>query len=168
MRTNHLAEASSIMPHRILEIIPTLDRCGAEKQLVLMAAGLPRDEFEVHVCALTRGGPLEADLAAAGIPVAVLHKRWKLDPAALGRLKRHIRQLQPTLIHTWLFAANAYGRAAGLACGVKHLVACERCVDPWKTWVELSIDRYLARRSGNGPRRSPRSSRSSRSRRPPS
>jgi hypothetical protein len=36
------------MPHRILEIIPTLDRSGAEKQLLLLAANLPRDEFEVH------------------------------------------------------------------------------------------------------------------------
>ena len=31
---------------RILHIIPTLDRSGAEKQLTLLAAGLPRDEFE--------------------------------------------------------------------------------------------------------------------------
>ena len=36
---------------RILHIIPTLDRSGAEKQLTLLAAGLPRDEFDVHVCA---------------------------------------------------------------------------------------------------------------------
>jgi hypothetical protein len=85
MRTDHVAEASSIMPHRILEIIPTLDRSGAEKQLSLLAAGLPRDEFEVHVCALTRGGPLEADLASAGVPTTVIGKRWKLDPAAFAR-----------------------------------------------------------------------------------
>ena len=37
------------MPTRILQVIPSLDRGGAEKQLLLLAAGLPRDEFEVHV-----------------------------------------------------------------------------------------------------------------------
>ena len=47
---------------RILQIIPTLDRGGAEKQMSLLATGLPRDEFDVHVCALTRGGPLSAEL----------------------------------------------------------------------------------------------------------
>ena len=132
---------------RILQIIPTLDRCGAEKQLVLLASGLPRDEFDVHVCALTRTGPLAADLQQAGIPVTVVGKRWKIDLGAFGRLRRLVAQLRPELIQTWLFAANAYGRAAGIACGVKRLVACERCVDPWKSRLQLSIDRYLARRS---------------------
>jgi glycosyltransferase involved in cell wall biosynthesis len=51
---------------RILEIIPTLDRAGAEKQLTLLAAGLPADEFEVHVCALTRGGPLTGGSGEGG------------------------------------------------------------------------------------------------------
>jgi len=41
---------------RILEIIPSLDRAGAEKQMTLLVRGLPGDEFDVHVCALTRGG----------------------------------------------------------------------------------------------------------------
>ena len=44
-------EPGETMTKRILEIIPTLDRAGAEKQLCLLAAGLPRDEFDVHVCA---------------------------------------------------------------------------------------------------------------------
>jgi glycosyltransferase involved in cell wall biosynthesis len=133
--------------HRILHIIPTLDPHGAEKQLTLLATGLPRDRFEIHVCAHTRGGPYEATLQKAGIPVTVIGKRWKLDPAAFWRLKRHIAALKPDLVHTWLFAANSYGRAAALAAGVKHIIGAERCVDPWKTWHELAIDRYLARRS---------------------
>jgi glycosyltransferase involved in cell wall biosynthesis len=135
------------MTKRILEIIPTLDRSGAEKQLTLLARGLPGDEFDVHVCALTRGGPLEADLHQAGIPLEIVGKRRKIDPRAFFRLRRLIARLRPDLVHTWLFAANAYGRAAALTCGVKRLVAGERCVDPWKTRLELGIDRFLARRS---------------------
>ena len=133
------------MKKRILQIIPTLDRAGAEKQLTTLARGLPRDEFDVHVCALTRGGPLEADLHSAGIPTTVIGKRWRLDPRAFWRLRRHVEGLRPELIHTWIFAANSYGRAAGIACGVKCLVASERCVDPWKGWLELAVDRRLAR-----------------------
>ena len=52
---------------RILHMIPTLDRSGrGEADVALLAAGLPRDEFDVHVCALTRGGPLAEDLARPG------------------------------------------------------------------------------------------------------
>lgn len=132
---------------RILQIIPTLDRAGAEKQLTLLAAGLPTDEFDVHVCVLTRTGPLADDLEKAGIPTTLIGKRWKIDPQAFVRLKRFVADWRPDLIHSWLFAANAYGRAAGLWCRVKCLVAGERCVDPWKGGRDLAIDRYLARRT---------------------
>lgn len=132
---------------RILHIIPTLDRSGAEKQLSLLATRLLRDEFDVHVCVLTRSGPFEQDLRQAGVPVTLIGKPHKLDPAAFWRLKRHIASLRPDLVHTWLFAANSYGRAAALAAGVRRIVAGERCVDPWKSWHELAIDRWLARRT---------------------
>ena len=132
---------------RILHIIPTLDRAGAEKQLTLLASGLPRDEFDVHVCVLTRDGPLHEELDRAGVPVTVIGKRWRLDPRAFWTLKRYIRRLRPDLVQTWLFAANAYGRAAALACGVKHVIASERCVDPWKNLWQFAIDRHLARRT---------------------
>lgn len=133
--------------HRILQIIPTLDRSGAEKQMTLLAAGLPRGEFEVHVAALTRGGPLQAELAAAAIPTTVIGKRWKIDPAAYLRLERHVAALRPVLVHTWLFAGNCYGRVAAIRAGVPHIVAAERCVDRWKSWHEFAIDRLLEKRT---------------------
>jgi len=132
------------MTKKILQIIPTLDRSGAEKQMTLLVRGLPCEEFEVHVAVLTRGGPMLAELESAAVPVTILGKRWKFDPHAFWRLFRLVRGLKPDLIHTWLFAANTYGRAAGVLAGVKCLVAGERCVDPWKTW-ELWFDRCLAR-----------------------
>jgi glycosyltransferase involved in cell wall biosynthesis len=132
---------------RILHIIPTLDRSGAEKQLTLLAAGLSRDEFDVHVCAITQGGPLEADLARAQIPTTVIGKMWKFDPAAWWRLRRHIARLRPALVQTWMFTANAYGRSAAMSAGVPKIVASERCVDSWKGEGQLAIDRYLAKRT---------------------
>lgn len=135
------------MPHRILHIIPTLDRSGAEKQLVMLARGLPRERFDVQVCVLTRSGPLGEDLDQAGIPWTLIGKRWKADPLAYFRLKRHIQDARPDLVQTWLFAANSFGRAAALAARVKRIVASERSVDPWKSWWQLAIDRRLARRT---------------------
>ena len=133
------------MPHRILQIIPTLDRAGAEQQMSLLAMGLPRDEFEVHVCVLTRSGPWHDALQEAGLPVTVIGKSRRFDPLAFWRLAQQIRYFQPDLVHTWIFAANSYGRAAARWCGVPHLVAGERCVDPWKRWHQLWIDRQLSR-----------------------
>jgi len=132
---------------RLLHIIPTLVRGGAEKQLALLAGGLAQRGQDVHVAVLTHTGPLEADLRKAGVPLTMIDKRWKLDPGAYWRLRKLIRSLRPEIVHTWLFAANAYGRQAAIAAGVKHIVAGERCVDRWKGTIQLSIDRVLARRT---------------------
>ena len=135
------------MALRVLQIIPTLDRGGAEKQLAMLATGLPRDQFEVHVALLTRSGPYLELLQQHDIPIFEVNKSWKVDPFAYARLKAHIRRLNPDIVHTWLFAANSYGRQAAFRAGVKRVVAGERCVDPWKGPCELAIDRYLAKRT---------------------
>lgn len=129
---------------RILHIIPTFERAGAEKLLSLLARGLPRERFDVHVCALERGGPLRAEFHEAGIPTAVIGKRWRADALAYARLLRHVRRLEPDLIHTWLYDAGVYGRAAARAVGVKHLVAGVYCVDRWKSTWQWTVDRRLA------------------------
>jgi len=63
--------------------------------------------------------------------------------------------LQPQILHTWLFAANAYGRlCAGVIPNAK-IVVSERCVDSWKSGWQLWLDRRLIARTdrliGNSP-----------------
>jgi len=130
---------------RVVHIVPTLDPSGAEKQLALLAANTPKDRFDVRVIALTRGGPYERDLADAGVPVHVIGKKVKGDPFALWRLVRLLRELQPTIVQTWLFAGNSYGRFAARMAKTPIVVASERCVDSWKSNLQLRIDRWLMR-----------------------
>ncbi|MCO8123587.1 glycosyltransferase [Stieleria sp. TO1_6] len=132
---------------RLALIIPTMDQGGAEKQLALLAENLPREEFDVHVYLLTRDGPRSESLRRSGIPVTVIGKPFKADPTALLRMKQALQQFQPDIVHTWLFAANSFGRAAALMAKVPIVIGSERCVDPWKRWYHFSIDRFLARRS---------------------
>ncbi|MCC6511828.1 MAG: glycosyltransferase [Pirellulaceae bacterium] len=127
----------------MVHIIPTLDQGGAEKQLCLLCAHLDRAQFETQVIVLTHSGPREPALRAAGIPVHHIHKRAKFDPYAYWRLKAKLIELRPDIVHTWLFAANAYGRAAAKAAKVPVIVAGERSVDPWKGWWQIAIDRWL-------------------------
>lgn len=132
---------------RILQIIPTLVRGGAEKQMSLLATRLPRDQFDVHVCLLTSDGPYRELLESEDIPLHFINKKRKFDIGAYNRLKKCIQSIQPDLVHTWIFAANSYGRYAAIQSSVPRIVGGERCVDPWKRWHELSIDRYLAKRT---------------------
>ncbi len=127
-------------------LIPTLVQSGAEKQLVLLATGLPRAEFDIHVTCLTSGGPYEATLRDAGIPVTIIGKRFQFDPLAFFRLRKHLRQRQPDILHTWLFAAHSYGRLALPRGTNTRVIVSERCVDSWKSW-QLQIDRRLVSRT---------------------
>ena len=130
---------------KVLQLIPTLDRAGAEKQMVLLARGLPRARFRVEVAALTRLGPLRVELEEAGIPITALGKRFKLDPLALTRLVQFLKAGQFDVVQTWIFAANTYGRIAARLARVPIVVTTEMAVDLWKGKTERSIDRRLAR-----------------------
>lgn len=139
---------------RIAFAIPTLDRSGAEKQLALLAAHLPRDEFEPHVITLNRGGPYEELLAERGIPVTVLGKHWRFDPVTWWRLRRALKGLSPDIVHSWLFAANTYVRLTARRRSPEtspslrpRIVVSERCVDSWKSGWQLALDRRLISRT---------------------
>jgi glycosyltransferase involved in cell wall biosynthesis len=132
---------------RIAYIIPTLDRSGAEKQLTLLATRIGQFGFEPHVITLTRSGPYEADLTAAGVPVTNIGKRGKFNPFAWRRLRQTLQRLQPQIVHTWLFAANAYGRLALTESMKARCVVSERCVDSWKAGWQLWLDRKLIPRT---------------------
>lgn len=131
---------------KILLVIPTLDSSGAEKQFSLLATGLPRDKFDVQTVALTRGGPYAAMLKEHDIPLTILNKRFKLDPFVLYRLRKIIQQQQPDIIHSWLFAANAYTRlvtqkTSDTKKNAAKMIVSERCVDTWKSGWQLKLDR---------------------------
>jgi len=132
---------------KALLLIPTLDRSGAEQQFTLLASHLPAQGVDVRVVALTRGGPYAADLAAHQIPVTVVGKRFKLDFRALTKLRHLIAAEQPDLLHTWLFAGNAYGRLAVGRHPKLPVIVSERCVDTWKSGWQHRLDRYLLPRT---------------------
>jgi glycosyltransferase involved in cell wall biosynthesis len=53
-------------------VSPTLGRGGAERQMLILAGALPRDEVDLRFVVLAEGGPLAAEAEALGIPVRTL------------------------------------------------------------------------------------------------
>lgn len=144
-QSSSLARASSHL--RVALVIPTLVQGGAEKQLCLLAAGLREHGIQPHVVVLTHDGPLRSELESAGVPITLIGKRFRADPTAYFRLRRWFKQWQGDVVHSWLFAANAYARQAARSAGIKVVLGSERCLDPWKTQLHFVIDRYLAMRT---------------------
>lgn len=83
---------------RVVEVLPTLKRAGAETMAVSLASGLDRTVFEPSVVSLY--GAFPGGLEPAGVPVRRLGKRKGFDPRMWPRLARVFRELRPDVIHT--------------------------------------------------------------------
>lgn len=129
-------DPASPRPVRICFLIRSLDPGGAERQLVQLAAGLPRDRFDVTVLCLYPGGALEEGLRAAGVRVCSLEKKGRWDLVGfIVRLGRALRQLDPEILHGYMDVANL------LCLAMKPLLPSVRVV--WGVrGSHTDLDRY--------------------------
>src|SRR5262245_36230746 len=85
----------------ILLVIPELDYGGASYQFSLVAMGLPRDRFRVHVAVLGGDNPLVRSLRDAGVDVEVLGWTRLLDLTAPVRFSQLVDRVRPDVVHSW-------------------------------------------------------------------
>jgi glycosyltransferase involved in cell wall biosynthesis len=87
---------------RVLEVLATLRRAGAERVAVSLACGLDRARFETAVVSLYDAFPggFEPALEECGVTVWHLGKRSGLDPRMWGRLARVVGRFRPDVLHT--------------------------------------------------------------------
>ena len=100
---------------------------GAERFAVGLAVALPKDRFEVSVCATRReGGNLTAELDAGGVPHFTLGRKGATDVLALRRLARFLRTERIDLLHAHKFGSNLWGSIIGRLARVPVIVAHEQ------------------------------------------
>ena len=77
---------------RVLEVVATLKRAGAETLVASLVVGLDRSRFEPAVCVLYDPSPqdLEPVIRAAGVRMWRLGKKPGFDPRIYSRLRRVI------------------------------------------------------------------------------
>jgi len=133
---------------RVLEVVATLRRAGAERVAVALARGLDPARFEAGVVSLYAPFPggFEPELAGRGVPVWHLGKRRGFDPRIWLRLARAFRAFRPDIVHThsyvmrYVWPARALSRT-GKVVHTIHNVA-EREVDS----IGRAIHRFAFRR----------------------
>jgi glycosyltransferase involved in cell wall biosynthesis len=116
-------------PIRIALVIARLNVGGPATHVIELAAGLPRDEFEVRLIA-GREGPGEAGMhylaEQRGVQPEILPRLSpRIGPAdalAFLDLVSIFRKWKPDVVHTHTAKAGVLGRAAARATGVKSVV----------------------------------------------
>ena len=135
-------------------VIGTLERGGAEHQMVGLAEQLSLRGEDVEVITLHGRGPLQARLEAAGIPVICLapnERTWRirkvhaaLDLASMGlRLRSHWRHWRPDVVQAWLPEAQVVALPIARQVGVPVRVMSLRSLRSGARPGAL-IDRLLA------------------------
>jgi glycosyltransferase involved in cell wall biosynthesis len=112
---------------RIVYVIGTLERGGAEGQLVEIASGLDRTRFEPVVCCFAKGGPLLPILADRGVPVEIVGvtggpRRLR----AVLRFWRLLQRVRPDVVHGFLFWGNVMAALGGRLAGGPAVVGSRR------------------------------------------
>lgn len=106
---------------RVLFVISGLSLGGAERQVVLLSKELIRLGHRVSIYTLNRETARMDELAGIDIEVIVDQKRQRLDWAVLGRLRRHVKNWRPDIVHGFLFDGDIYSRLAAFGANVPVL-----------------------------------------------
>lgn len=136
----------------LLFLIRSLNRGGAERQLVELVKGLDKQRFAIVVVTFYGGGDLGLELEKLeGVEVFSLGKRsrWDLLPFLL-RLRKLVFRLKPQIIHGYLGVANELGLLFGKLKGAKVVLGLRASnVDfsqyDWPTALSFRVGAWLSR-----------------------
>jgi len=102
------------MKYRILHIIYSLNRGGAERLIETTVRFSDPSTFDHSVCSLTDAGRISESISREGGDVYTMRKKRKLDPFFFSRLVSLIRKGRFDLLHLHNLPGNLYGTSAHL------------------------------------------------------
>ena len=104
-------------------VITNLATGGAETMLLKLLQQLDRSRFTPTVISLVGLGEIGPRIQALGIPVHALGMpRGVPNPLMVLRLARLLRQLQPNVVHTWMYHADLLGGLAARLAGCRGVI----------------------------------------------
>ncbi len=124
---------------RVMMLTTDLERGGLPLRLVRLACQLRGFDVEPIVGCLAPPGPLTAELEAVGIETFACDAGGAFDVACIARLARHVRRIQPDLIHSSLFHANLAARLVGRLDRPRPVLTSTVTIEierHWHRWLE--------------------------------
>lgn len=110
---------------RVLYLAHTFAVGGAEEMVLNLVRHLP-DRFAPTVACIGAAGPIGEEIRETGVPFLEFHLNPGMRrPLDLARLEQRIREIHPTIVHTFLLTASLYGRSAAMLAGVPIVIGTE-------------------------------------------
>jgi glycosyltransferase involved in cell wall biosynthesis len=128
-----------------MQVIEALTVGGAERLVVELAGEFAQRGVENGVLCLSTPGRWARDLDSRGLYLGCVGKSRGVDLAALGVLKRRIREFAPDVVHSHLFTANLWTRLAFRKRRRHAAVVTLHNIDDWRRAIHRFADGVLRR-----------------------
>lgn len=114
---------------KIVYILPSLDKGGAERFITDLILNLNIQIFAPTLILFKRGGDWVSELNAQNIPVIILEKKYKIDLINFWQLFKALKKIRPEIVHTQL-GGDVYGRLAAKILKTPVILSTEQNVNP--------------------------------------
>jgi glycosyltransferase involved in cell wall biosynthesis len=135
---------------RVLHIIYSLFRGGAERLIETQLLTSDQERYELLICAVTGGDDLVGALERAGATVFLLNKRHRGDLTVIWKIINLIRRENIDLLHLHNAPGTFWGTLAAALGGVRiPIVRTEHrpYLPQYLPWVYRALYRYMSRRA---------------------
>lgn len=137
---------------KILFLVRSLGRGGAERQLIALAKGLSRLGWEVIIAVYYTGGAFEEYVRDTPVRVVDLKKRSRWDIIGfVSRLIRLVRKERPDVVHGYMSTSNVLAALVGRGCRVYFGVRASNMdyayYDPLArlgSWLEARLSKFAS------------------------
>ncbi len=120
----------------IAYVITDLNTGGVPLHLLRLATAMRDRGLDVHIVSLATVGEVGVTMRERGLPVYSCGAGGPWDARVVWRLRRHLRAIQPDIVHSFLFHANLASRLAVRLAGVSGArLICEiQTVETERLW----------------------------------
>jgi glycosyltransferase involved in cell wall biosynthesis len=128
-----------IRQRRLLLVVTSMARGGAEQQVVDLAMALRARDWVVAVLSMTTPSDHVDELIAAGIDVTTLNmRRGRPTPASFVRYGAFVRRWRPDIIHSHMVHANLLARIGRLFAPTVPVVCTVHTVMEGRRWRAIA------------------------------
>jgi len=127
---------------KITHILAELGFGGAERLLLDIIRSTDRSCFDIEVVCVVTGGAFEKELEKIDVPVTIIGKNTKLGLDVFWKIRKHLLQTKPDIVHTHLFAGDFWGKIGAKLAGIKCIISTEHNVNISEGFMKDTIKTF--------------------------
>ena len=131
---------------RIVFLIPSMAPGGTERQLKYLISGLA-DDHEIHLVCTRKEGAWYTSAAEQCVSARCLHQDSVWNPRNGKDFEGVFREIQPHVVHSFLFGFDVYASRAARRCHVPVVLSSRRELATWMKgrhrWIQQRANGYV-------------------------